>query len=98
MAWLYKTVFKRKLLNFWSNNFQSCREALIDLINGTIVNKVVFVHGGVINAITDIVLPKLETDSTDKAAMLSWPGNCSVFKLVVDAKPDYISYIDFCNV
>ena len=50
------------------------------------------------NAMTDIILPKLETDSTDKAKMLSWPGNCSVFKLAVDAKPDYISYIDFCNV
>ena len=76
----------------------SCKVALIDLINGTAENKVVFVHGGVINAMTDIIIPKLETDSTDKATMLAWPGNCSVFKLVVDAKTDYISYIDFTNV
>ena len=47
---------------------------------------------------TDIIIPKLETDSTDKATMLAWPGNCSVFKLVVDAKTDFISYIDFTNV
>ena len=96
MACFYRTV--RVGVNPFIYYLISCKVALIDLINGTAENKVVFVHGGVINAMTDIIIPKLETDSTDKATMLAWPGNCSVFKLVVDAKTDFISYIDFINV
>ena len=76
----------------------SVGSALTDLIKGEAETKVVFCHGGVIQAMTEIILPKLESDSTDKQSLLAPAGNCSVYKLVVDVKPEYISYIDFKNV
>ena len=85
-------------LRLWFKLIFSVGSALTDLIKGEAVTKVVFCHGGVIQAMTEIILPKLESDSTDKQSLLAPAGNCSVYKLVVDVKPEYISYIDFKNV